>query len=268
MNRAEFEALGDKHKKYEGMNQQYFMPMLPIMVRLDGKAFHTFTKGLARPYDARMSHCMAVAAKAVLEITQGLIAYTQSDEITVIIPAQENMFYGGRRDKINSVLAAAASVAFNKAIAIHIPEKAHLDPVFDCRSWQYPTDDLCVESLLWRETDATRNSLTMACSAVYKQHELQHKGFVDQHNMLHEKGINWNNYPNFFKRGSYFAKRKFTKQIDEVTWNKIPLKNRPASNEFLRSEIVNLDLPPMSKIINMQHVVFDGQDYITETVNI
>lgn len=261
MNRQEFEALGDKHKKYESLNQQYFMDSMPIMVRLDGRAFHTFAKGLARPYDFRLTTCMQEAAKAILDQTNGLTVYTQSDEITCILPASEQMLFGGRKSKIESVLAAIASVAFYKALVEHLPEKTSHIPVFDCRAWQYPNPELCVESLVWRETDATRNSLTMACSSLYSQKELHGKGRAIQHDMLHAKGVNWNDYPAFFKRGTYFAKRYVEQVMDQETWNKIPEKNKPVSREFTRSIIVNLDLPPITQVKNMFDVVFHGDSW-------
>lgn len=264
MNRQDFEALGDKHKKFESLNQQYFMPMMPIMVRLDGRAFHTFTKGLVRPYDIRLTKCMHNATLEVLDQSNAIIAYTQSDEITLILPAQEQMLFGGRKSKIESVLAGIASVAFAKAMMTLIPEKKKELPVFDCRAWQYPNPELCIESLLWRETDATRNSLTMACSALYSQKELHGKGKNIQHDMLHAKGINWNDYPAFFKRGTYFAKRYVEQEMDQSTWDKIPEKNRPESRVFVRNVAKDLKLPPITQVANMFDVVFHQQEAIAK----
>lgn len=262
MNRQDFEALGDKHKRYESLNQQYFFDSMPIMVRLDGRAFHTFTKGLARPYDVRLTECMHAAAKEVLDQAKGLIAYTQSDEITVILPAYEQMLFGGRKSKIESVLASIASVAFYKKLLELIPEKATHLPAFDCRAWQYPRPELCIESLLWRETDATRNSLTMACSSMYSQKQLHGKGRAAQHDLLHEKGVNWNDYPAFFKRGTYFVKRNVQQTMDQETWDKIPDRNKPESREFIRSVIVDLGLPPITQVSNMFDVVFHGSSFM------
>lgn len=256
MNREDFESLGDKHKKYEALNKQYLMPGLTTVIRLDGRAFHTFTRGLPRPYDERMTSCMQHAAIAVLIETNGCIVYTQSDEITVVIQPQEMMLFGGCVEKIVSVLAATASVAFFKEVQKRIPEKADTISVFDCRIMQYPSYELAVENLLWRETDATRNSLTMACSALYPQSELHGVGRSGQHDLLHAKGINWNDYPTCFKRGSYFAKRRVVKAISSDEWEKIPEKHRPADNMFYRNEVVRLSMPPISKVSNILDVVF------------
>lgn len=259
MKREDFESLGDKHKQFENLNQRMMMPNMPIMVRLDGRAFHTFTKGLKRPYDERMSVCMQETTKELVKQTNAYVGYTQSDEISLIIP---NELFGGRVAKINSILAGIASVAFNKLIAKHIPEKANALAVFDCRCWQYPSYDMYVESLAWREADATRNSLTMACHSVYSHKELHQAGFTKKHDMLHAKGINWNDYPAFFKRGSYFARRDRLMEIDDETWNKIPPKNRPESREYVRSVIVGLGMPPISKVVNINDVVFNRTDPI------
>lgn len=260
MTREDFEALGDMHKRYEKLAVRYLMPNMPIMIRLDGRAFHTFTKGLKRPYDVRFSKCMVEATKELIHQTNAVIAYTQSDEISLIIDASADPIFGGRVSKIESVLAATASIAFYKALLKYLPEKAESMPVFDCRAWQYPTINLYVDSLRWRECDATRNSLTMACASQYKQKELQNVGSARQHDMLMDKGINWNNYPAFFKRGSYFAKRQVSAEMDDETWNKIPDKNKPESRLFVRNVIVHLDCPPVDKVRNMMLVVYTG-DY-------
>lgn len=258
MNRDEFDALGDKHKKYEQLNKPFLMPNLPIMVRVDGRAFHTFTKGLNRPFDVRLTLCMHETAKTLLEKFNGYISYVQSDEISLIINGNETgRMFGGSRDKLISLISATASVAFYKALIENLPQKAHELPIFDCRAFQYPTLDLYAENLMWREADATRNSLTMLCHAHFSKDALHKVNRQKQHDMLHSIGINWDSYPNYFKRGSYFAKRdKLVVMSDEI-WDKIPEGKKPESKEFLRSITANLDLPPVSTINNFVDVIFN-----------
>lgn len=256
MNRKDFESLGDRHKRFEGLSNQYMMSDLPIMVRLDGRAFHTFTKGLKRPYDARFSVCMIETTKFLVKETNALIGYTQSDEITLILPAASEHIFGGRKSKIESITAALASTCFFKYLITNLPEKTMQTPVFDSRCWQYPNEELCVESLIWREADATRNSLTMACSAYFSQKQLQGVGRSKQHDMLHSVGVNWNDYPTYFKRGTYVQR----KVMDQETWGKIPDKSKPESRTFMRSEVMVIDMDPINSVSNILEVVFGGAD--------
>lgn len=238
MNRNEFEALGDKMKSYEARHNDTAMPMLPMIVRLDGRAFHTFTRGLDRPFDKNFSDCMIETTKKLINETHAKIGYTQSDEITLVFIPEEHqeLPFAGKIQKICSIFASIASVEFNKQVAQRLPQKADKTAVFDCRVFTLPTINLAYECLLWRETDATRNSLSMAVSAYYSPKQCYKKGFKQKHDMLHEMGINWNDYPIHFKRGSYLNRVLVEKELDSATLSKIPEKHRP-TEPVMRSEV-------------------------------
>lgn len=244
MKREEFEALGDKHKKLEGMFYNYFLPLLPIVVRLDGKAFHTFTKGLTRPADPRLQKMMVEVTKELVDRTHACIGYTQSDEISLVYPPAEEHIFGGRQSKIESTLAAIASAKFNQLLPELLPEKKDSLPTFDARAIQYPTLELAAESLMWREADATRNSLTMLCHAHFSQKQMHGAGFKAKHDMLHGIGINWSDCDVHFKRGVYVKRKKILKNISDEEWNKIPEKNRSASRICMRSCVDVIDVEP------------------------
>lgn len=159
-----------------------------------------------------------------------------------------------------SLFAAMASVKFNQLISESMPERAHLLPIFDARVFQYPNLDLACETFLWRETDATRNSLTMAAHSHYSHSELHKAGFSQKHDMLHAKGVNWNDYPTFFKRGTYVAKREVMKQLTLEELNKIPEKFREPDKWFSRSVICDLGLQEYSKLMNPKRVFFFGEN--------
>lgn len=238
MTRDEFEALGNKMKYFEGRQNDTVIPMLPMVVRLDGRAFHTFTRGLERPFDRNFSDCMIETTKKLIQETHAKIGYTQSDEITLIfIPEeQQELPFAGKIQKICSIFASIASVEFNKQVAQRLPSKADKVAVFDCRAFTLPTKQSVYECLLWRETDATRNSLSMAVSAYYSEKECFKKGFKEKHDMLHAIGINWDSYPTHFKRGTYLAKTLVKKELDAETLAKIPEKHRPTEPVY-RSEV-------------------------------
>lgn len=259
MNRAEFEALSDLHKKYESMNQQYFMDGLPIMVRLDGRGFSKFTKDMEKPFDANFAECMKSAAVECLKECNALVAYTGSDEITLIIPPFSN-YFGGRKSKIETILASTATAAFIVRLAELMPKKVLGLPKFDARAWQYPNEELCIDSLLWRESDCTRNSLSMVCQKYFTQKQLEGAGFTKQHDMLHGIGVNWGNFDPHYKRGTYIAKRYKESEIEKHVWDKIPESKKPQSNMFWRNVVTELNMPPVSKVKNLYNVVFFGEN--------
>ena len=152
--------LGDRMKMYEGRETgRRVMPGLPICARIDGRAFHTFTRGLARPYDERLTECMVETARFLVQETGAVIGYTQSDEITLLFYTQEpgsQHFFGGKIQKMVSVLASAATCQFAKQMQDKLPEKADSLVMFDCRVWGVPTLEEACNVLVWRELDATR----------------------------------------------------------------------------------------------------------------
>lgn len=262
MKRSEFKALGDRQKAFEGREAgRKLMPGLPVIVRLDGRSFHTFTRGLARPYDARLSRAMIETTKYLVDETHASIGYCQSDEISLMFPntdAAVPMMFDGRAQKLTSVLAAIATAKFNQQMVANIPEKAHLLPVFDARAWAVSNLDIAAEHFVWRETDATRNSLTMAAHAVYSHKELHKAGFARKHEMLHAKGINWNDYPAFFKRGTFVRREAVLKELSPTELARIPVKHRPIG-PVLRSILKELDMPPITRVANLHGVLFFGE---------
>jgi tRNA(His) guanylyltransferase len=263
MRRDDFETLGDTQKMFEMAEAgRRLMPGLPIMVRLDGRSFHTFTKGLKRPYDERMSRSMIETAKYLVEHTQANIGYTQSDEISLgfaPLTLDKNMLFDGRIQKLASVLASMASVKFNNEVQANIPEKAKLLPVFDARVWNVPNLQVAADHFRWREADATRNSLTMAAHAYYPHSELQKAGFAKKHDLLHAKGVNWNDYPVFFKRGTYVARRSVLKELTAKELSRIPVIHRP-NGPVERSLVQELDMPVCTEIENFIEVLFNAAE--------
>lgn len=258
MTRDDFEKLGDKHKEYECRTETTLIPGIPIAIRLDGRAFHTFTRGMARPYDERMSSAMIETTKDLVNQTKADIGYVQSDEITLLFKNSDpdaKFMFGGRVQKIVSIVASIASVKFNRVIQETIPERANQMPIFDARVFQYPTLELAAETMLWRETDATRNSLSMAVQSCYSHKECHGAGFKKKHDMLYAKGINWNDYPAFFKRGTYVKKFNVLRYLTPVELARIPEKHRP-TGPVTRSIVAELALPPLTQLTNIHEIFF------------
>jgi tRNA(His) guanylyltransferase len=182
--------------------------MLPrrtyTIIRVDGKAFHSFTRGLARPFDGAFAECMDQVALWLCTESQGAaFAYVQSDEVSVLLTdfatPTTDAWFDGNLQKICSVSASIATAAFNEAARLALRHKG--PAFFDARVFVIP-DPVEVENyFIWRQKDAERNSLSSVCQKHFSHKELHHKGTKEQHDMLHGIGVNWNDYGAYWKRG-------------------------------------------------------------------
>lgn len=259
--KSRFDALGDRMKAFEKLEAgRKLMPGLPIMVRLDGRSFHTFTRGMTRPFDINMSGAMVETARYLVHDTHARFAYTQSDEITLGFwsddPLSEPMF-GGRIQKLCSVLAGITTAKFNQEVAIRMPDRAKLLPVFDARVFNMPNLDEMVNCVLFRALDCAKNSITMAASAYYSHKQLHGKNSSDKHEMLRAKGVNWNDYPAFFKEGTFLRREVIERTLTEEELARIPEKHRP-TGAVQRSAVIEIDMPPFAKVANPKDVLFYG----------
>jgi len=260
---ADNTAIGDRMKFYERQAAgQRLMPLVPVLARLDGRAFHTFCKGLVKPYDENFHKLMVETSKFLVEETNALVAYTQSDEITLLWYSEDfkqQVFFDGRVQKMVSVLAGLATAQFNRLLPEYLSQKASMLPVFDCRVWTVPNKAEAANVFLWREQDATRNSVQLAGQAVYEHEELHERNQSDIQEMLHTKGINWNDYPDWAKRGSWIRREKVTRPFTTEDIESLPEKHQARTNPDLqveRWETVVMYMPPFSKVINKEWVLF------------
>lgn len=210
------DALGDRLKAYERMEtDEKFLPLLPIYARIDGRCFSKFTKGMDRPYDKMMSWMMQETTRYLVEQTGALTGYTQSDEISLIWYSDDvksEVFFCRKKQKMTSILAAMATAKFLQLALEHFPEKCSKSlPTFDARVFQVPNQVEGMNCFLWRVQDAVKNSVTMAASNYYSHKELMNKNGSDKLDMLLYKGVNWNDYPKFFKEGSFFKRQEYYK---------------------------------------------------------
>lgn len=199
------DEFGDRMKEYERATESHLDPALPILVRLDGKRFGTFTQGLARPYDARLSALMVETMDHLMDATGARVGYTQSDEITLVFLREHpnaQPFLGARVQKLASILAASATVFFNGRLPEAIPEKRYAMPVFDCRVWSVPSPEEAANAVLWRVVDATKNAVSMAARTVASHKMLDRQGQADQREILAARGVDFEAYPPFFKWGT------------------------------------------------------------------
>lgn len=268
------DAIGDRMKEYERQEiDRRFMSSLPIYARIDGRNFSNFTRKMVRPYDIRMTNSMIQATKTIVESTHATIAYTQSDEISIVwnnVLGNANWF-DGKIMKMSSVLAGLASSAFIRAIFKNWPQDEAFKllercPHFDARVIAMPSLTEVANMLLWRNLDATKNALSMAASHYYSHSELMNKNSSDKNEMLFQKGINFNEYPASFKRGTWISRKTVDVIFTEEHLADIPEKYRPALGTPVKRTIVSdFDLPPLNKISNRIDVLFNGADPINIT---
>jgi tRNA(His) 5'-end guanylyltransferase len=264
------DELGDRMKEYEGVKAQArFMPLLPIVARLDGRAFSKFTRGMDRPFDARMTQCMVETTKFLVEHTNANIGYTQSDEITLVwhqTDRQSEIWFAGREQKMVSQLAAQATLKFNQLVAIYLSDFVNRNPTFDARVWQVPNRTEAANAVLWREWDATKNAISMAASTHFsptRLHGLNGEERVAL--LLSEKDIYFGDYPASFKRGTFVQRKVTSKPFTAAEIESLPPKHAARTNPNLvieRSVISVIDMPSFKTVSNREAVIFDGADPI------
>lgn len=258
---------GDRMKLLEQAEAgRRLMPLLPIIARLDGKGFSKYTRNLERPYDKALSDCMIDATKHLVEEVDGAkLGYTQSDEISLVIHSEtyeKQVFFDAKVQKLTSVLSSMLTGIFNDLArdlrdSGRVPGRA----VFDCRVWSVPTRWEAANAILWREQDATKNSISMAASHYYSHKALMGKNGKEKQEMLFQKGVNWDKYPAFFKRGTFVQRRKVLRALTAAELERIPEKHRPPAGQLVeRSEVRAIDMPPFGRVSNREAVVFDGAE--------
>ena len=238
--------LGDRMKQYEYVSRMYLPPRLPIIIRIDGRSFHTFTRGFKKPFDAILSSVMTNTAKYLLENVEGCVfAYTQSDEISLLLKNDQtnetNAWFDNNLSKIISLSASMATLAFNRYFKEEIYEFSeawNIDAkieqayytslekgaMFDSRAFVIPESEI-INYFIWRQQDCVRNSIQMVAQANFSHKELQKLNCDQlQEKLFQEKGINWGeDVPTKYKRGVAIYK----KQIEVETPNGTVVRNKP-----------------------------------------
>lgn len=219
--------VGDRIKEfYEDRTKQLLMRRTITILRLDGKGFSKFTKGFNKPFDDGFSDDMDETAKFLCENIQGAkFAYTQSDEITVVLCDYDNLetsaWFDYSIQKMTSISASLATAKFNQLRNFRAQNDSYIKngkyltlaevdtfnlAMFDSRVFQVPTLDEMVNTLIFRQQDCTRNSVSMAADALLKGSMVGVKNQVKQERLFQEAGVNWNDYKTKYKRGSVIKK--------------------------------------------------------------
>ena len=256
-------TLGDRIKSYElaSTSRKAFKGQ-PLIARLDGKSFHNFCKGLSRPYDVRLSELMVASTTYLVDRFNATVGYTQSDEITLAwfsdSTSKSEYVFDGRFQKLDSLLAAACTAIFNLKLGVYLPEKIDELPIFDCRSFVVPNLLEAYHAILWRQQDCTKNAISMAAQSMFSHKSLQGlHGPEMQEKMWAEKGVNFNDYPPAFKRGTFVQRTKIMAPLEPAVVKMLEARGLPVPGEVERTKIEARDLW-LSKIKDPVSVLFKG----------
>lgn len=214
-------TLGHRMKEYEAVTDLKLIKGLPVIIRLDGRAFHTFTEGFHKPFDVVFNDCMTKTMKILCEsVSNCVFGYTQSDEITLVLYEKDEKsepWFDNRLQKLVSLTASIATLAFNEELYNYyndqqeeiIPHNKLFKATFDARAFNIPKDDV-VNNLIWRQNDAAKNSINSVAQAHFSHKELQGKNGSQMQDMLMlQKQYNWSkDTPTRFKRGSACIKQE------------------------------------------------------------
>jgi tRNA(His) 5'-end guanylyltransferase len=243
------DSLGDRMKgNYENRSKTYLVRRMPVIIRLDGKAFHTFTRGFNKPFDEVMMQTMQQTTLKLCQEIQGCVfGYTQSDEITLVLVDYNDIntdaWFDYSVQKMCSVASSMCTLYFNKIFAEMVdvfiansdvtPEEEKLERVynkaiekgamFDARVFNIPVEEV-TNCVLWRQQDATRNSISSLAQSKFSHKELQGKSSSQMQDMLMEKfGINWNDLTIPEKRGTAVYKRTINDTTEWIVDYQMPI---------------------------------------------
>jgi len=230
---------GRMKENYENRTRYLIQRRNNVLIRIDGKAFHTYTRGLHKPYDIGLMEDMNLTTKYLCENIQGAkFGYVQSDEISIWVTDYDELQTGAWFDyniqKMCSISASLATAEFNKlrlirqikdSLEMIKDENVSTVPLlrdivnkklatFDSRVFSISEMDEVINYFVWRQQDATRNSISMAAQSMFSHKELHGKSTSDMQDMMKlQKGVNWNDYPAGFKRGRAVVKKEFLSEL-------------------------------------------------------
>jgi len=226
------DELGDRMKDfYEDRTRYKLARRTNTIIRIDGKAFHTYTKGLQRPFDEGLMEDMNKTTEYLCQNIQGAkFGYVQSDEISILITDYDDLsthaWFDNNLQKMASIAASLATAKFNQLRMARFSRNSGIEPkyrdesyiseteielfklaTFDARVFQIPYQEEVINYFIWRQQDATRNSISSVAQANFSDKELHGKKTNDMQDMLMlQKGINWNDFTPREKRGSIICK--------------------------------------------------------------
>jgi tRNA(His) 5'-end guanylyltransferase len=244
-------ALGDRMKSYEDAVGPVLLRRTPVIIRVDGKAFHTFTKRITPETDflyqeGHFSPSLhGVMTRTAIEVCKEMqnvvLAYTQSDEISFLLKDwnthDTQQWFDGKVQKIVSVTAAMITAHFNKLWPAWFEGTGSGLALFDARAFNVPLQDVD-NYFVWRQRDMLRNSVSFIARQYFSHKQLHGKNRQQVIEMLaNERGVNWNSYPLWEQRGSCIVKHPTDSQQGWIIDDDIPIFQE--DREYIMSKLVS-----------------------------
>ena len=215
--------IDDRMKRYEQPTRAFLTPRMPAILRVDGRSFHTYTKGFEKPFDIDVMKCMeAVAVALCKQVSTAKLAYGQSDEVSVLMVDyarhDTQQYFDGEVSKICSICASIATLAFNEQMEMcrmsydiddsrsALMRKKSMKAMFDARVFSVPKEDVA-NYFVWRRQDAVRNSISSLGQAHFshkQMHGLKTPEIISK--LQSEKSIDWHALHWRSKEGFYLCK--------------------------------------------------------------
>lgn len=243
------DALGTRMKTFYEKATKIFLPRRAYtIIRLDGKAFHTYTKGLKRPFDLDLIEDMDATAMFLCSEIQGAkCAFVQSDEITILVTdfdkLETNAWYDNQLQKMCSISASLATAKFNKLRFKRLISNGTILTefcntklaMFDSRVFQIPNKSEVINNFIWRQQDTVKNSISTVAQSLYSHKELHNKNGSEKQEMIYQKGVNWNDYDPKLKRGRMIVKETYEKSsnVFRTKWISVAPPTFTKNKEFL-----------------------------------
>lgn len=215
-------SLGDRMKKFERAFKYALPPRMPFIIRVDGKAFHTLTKGMERPFDDKLIWLMNIVANSLCSEIQGAqLAYVQSDEVSILVHNYKRFesqgWFDNQVQKMASVSAAIASSMFTGMSEKTLGELKIAQ--FDSRVFVLPESEVC-NYFIWRQQDFERNSVQMLARSLYSHRECHQMNNAELQEMCWKKGNNWNDLPIHLRRGRCVTRQEVSLFASDEAWGR------------------------------------------------
>lgn len=253
----ENDEFGNRMKAYEAVETARKLdPALPIYARIDGRGFSRFTRGMEKPFDARMTDAMLETARHLVTETHARIGYVQSDEISLVWKAETpeaDVLFAGKVFKLVSVLSSMAAAKFARVCPEGFEDRL---PAFDCRVFQLPDRIEAANAVLWRVLDCRKNAVSVVAQQFFSHRDLVGKRQADMHRMLSDRGIDFNSFPEENRLGAFFGRRTFEldPRDEEIA--------AAGAASLQRSNVVRLDMPAFDHVANRVEVIFAAAEPI------
>jgi len=250
--------LGDRMKQYESVTTaQRFKQEDVVIARLDGRSFSSFTRTLKKrgPFHSGFTDTMKAVTQHLVEAYNPVIGYTQSDEITLVFinGSKSEHPFGGRVFKIQSLMAADASVYFGSLLPVNMPEKIGTQPVFDCRCFTVPSKKEAYECIVWRRQDGYRNAVSTVAREYFSDKELHSIRKEEQLSMLMSKGVNFKaSIDPVYQHGTCYARIAESHVFTAEELSTLPPKHQAHSNpnlSYLRHIVKEVSFEDVEKFI-------------------